>query len=119
MDPSPWAVYPDRMPFAAGAIAIDSGDVLILITLLVAPIAAIAFARSGPAWNSIGKGPLAIEKPPPDAEASGPQEEEALRSEVRQLVEAANARRARHGEAPLDVGEETERRLADLIGSSR
>jgi hypothetical protein len=119
MDPSPWAVYPDQMPSALGAIAIDSGTVLILITLLVTPIAAIAFARSGPAWNSIGKGPLAMEKPAPEAESSAEQDDAQLRLEVRQLVEAGNERRARHGEPPLDVGEETERRLADLIGSGR
>ena len=56
-----WAVYPWGMPFATGSVAIDSGTVLVLITVVVLPIAAIAFARSGPAWSSIGKGPLAID----------------------------------------------------------
>src|SRR5882757_7071313 len=115
MDPDIWGVYPDRMPFALGAISIDSGTVLILVTLIVTPIAAVAFARSGPAWNSIGKGPLAIEKPPPEAEAPAAEREAELRLEVRQLVAADNERRARRGEEPLDLDGETERRLADLV----
>ena len=112
--------YPGLAMLPLGSlIDIQAGFVLTLITLLVAPIAAVAFARSGPAWKAIGKGPLAIEEPPPEAESSADQEEAALRVEVRQMVEAANARRARRGESPVDVCEETERRLADLIGSRR
>jgi len=40
--------------------------------------------------------------------------DEALRDEVRQLVEARNERRIRRGEAPLDVDAEVERQLRDL-----
>ena len=98
-------------------MALSSGTVLVLITLLVAPIAAIAFARSGPAWKSIGKGPLALEERGPEDESPASGREEALRAEVRQLVLAANERRRRRGEAPLDVDAETQRRLADFVGS--
>jgi hypothetical protein len=97
--------------------ALSSGTVLVLITLFVLPIAAIAFARSGPAWKSIGKGPLALEEPDPDPVPPAAEGEEALRAEIRQLVLADNERRTRRGEAPLDVSAETQRRLADLIGS--
>jgi hypothetical protein len=38
----------------------------------------------------------------------------ALRAEVRQLVRARNARRARRGQPPLDVEAEVERQLRDL-----
>lgn len=107
------------MPFATGLVAIDSGTVLVAITLVVAPIAAIAFARSGPAWSSIGKGPLAIE-PEPLGEAPTAAEDEAeLREELRALVVAGNERRRRQGLEPLDVGAEVDRQLADLVGSRR
>jgi hypothetical protein len=105
------------MAAVALPIALSSGTVLVLITLLVTPIAAIAFARSGPAWKSIGKGPLALEEPAPEREPPGAEREEALRAEIRQLVLAANERRRRRGEPPLDVETETRRRLADLVGS--
>jgi hypothetical protein len=116
MDPPPWALYPWSMASLPIPIALSNGSVLVLITLAVVPIAAIAFARSGPAWRSIGKGPLAIEEPEPERKAPL-EDEENLRAEVRQLVLAANERRERRGEAPLDVANETERRLADRLGS--
>jgi hypothetical protein len=50
------------------------------------------------------------------AEADGGGHDEELRAEVRALVIARNERRARRGEEPLDVEEETDRQLADLIG---
>jgi hypothetical protein len=117
MDPPAWAGYPRFMAAAALPMALSSGTVLVLITLFVAPIAAIAFARSGPAWKSIGKGPLALEEPEPGREAPGAERERALRDEIRSLVLAANERRTRRGEPPLDVETETRRRLADLVGS--
>lgn len=40
-----------------------------------------------------------------------------LRAEVRQLVLARNERRLRQGLEPVDVEAETERQLADLVGS--
>jgi hypothetical protein len=102
-----------------GALTIDSGTVLILIPLLVAPMAAVAFARSGAAWRSIGKGPLAIEPvaPSADDEAMPAADDAELRAEVRELVHSGNERRLRRGEEPLDVEAETRRRLADFIGS--
>jgi hypothetical protein len=52
----------------------------------------------------------------PPGEAAGsasPVEESGLRAEVRQLVVANNERRARRGEAPLDVESEVERRMEE------
>jgi hypothetical protein len=105
------------MPSVPALLAVDSGTVLVLITLLVTPIAAIAFARSGPAWSSIGKGPLAIEPEPP--EEAPAEDEAALRAELRALVVAGNERRLRRGLEPLDVGAEVDRQLADLLRSRR
>ncbi len=102
------------MPFPAGAISLDPGTVLVLITVVVAPIAAAAFARSGARWSEVGRGPLAIEPEPPDAnEARAPLPgDPELRAEVRGLVLATNERRRREGREPLDVEAETDRRLA-------
>jgi hypothetical protein len=91
-------------------IEIDSGTALVLIVFLVAPIAAIAFARSGRAWREIGKGPFAV-----DREEDGRAMQEA---EVRQMVEAKAYLRERRGEPPIDVEAETQRELANLIGSA-
>jgi hypothetical protein len=94
-------------------MAIDSGTVLILITLVVLPIAAISFARSGGAWRGIGKGAFAIEQEapprrPPPAHVERAEQE----AEARQMLEARSYRRQRSGQAPLDVEAEV-RKLLD------
>ena len=99
------------------ATVVQNGSVLILITLLAAPIAAVAFARSGKAWRGIGRGPYAIDPdlPPRSVRPQPAPDSDATReAEVRQMIEAKSFRRQRRGEAPLDVEAETERRLADL-----
>jgi hypothetical protein len=98
------------------ATAVQNGSVLILITLVAAPIAAVAFARSGKAWRGIGRGPYAIDPdlPPRSVRPQPSPVSDATReAEVRQMIEAKSFRRERRGEAPLDVAAETERRLAD------
>jgi hypothetical protein len=54
-----------------------------------------------------------------DAEAGNPpaQFDAQLRAEVRQLVLSRNERRMRRGQEPLDVEAETDRQLADFVGS--
>lgn len=97
------------------AIGIQSGYVIAAITLLALPIAAIAFARSGPAWRSIGKGPLSIEQalPPPRIGGGEPPVDAAVQAaEARQMIEAKSFRRQRRGEAALDVEAEVTRMLA-------
>lgn len=102
------------------ATSVENGTVLMLITLIVLPIAAFAFARSGKAWRGIGRGPYAIDpdlpprsvRPLPSPVSRATQE-----AEVRQMLQAKSYWRERRGEAPLDVETETERRLADRLGS--
>jgi len=112
--------YSLSMAAPLAATDVDHGIVLIAITLVAAPIAAVAFARSGRAWRGIGRGPYAIDpdlpprsvRPQPSPVSRATQE-----AEVRQMIEAKSFRRVRRGESPLDVEGETERRLGDLIGS--
>jgi hypothetical protein len=91
--------------------------VLTLITLLVLPIALLAFARSGPLWQSVGKGPFAIEQeiPPPSriSQPDPPVDRRLQETEARQMLEAKSYRRQQRGEAPLDV----EAELARLLDS--
>jgi hypothetical protein len=117
------------------ATAVDNGMVLIAITLIVLPIAAISFARSGQAWRGIGRGPYAIDPDLPPRSPSAPRanqvfdpfageldshgqgDSQATReAEVRQMVEARAYVRSRRGAEPLDVDSEVKRRLADLVG---
>lgn len=96
-----------------GEIAIGTGTVVGLITLVTLPVAATAFARSGPVWRSIGRGPLAIdEDPPPRRVAQGGLVDRDLQAaEARQMLEAKSYRRQRRGESPLDVDAEVARLL--------
>jgi hypothetical protein len=96
-------------------IDIQAGYVLTLITLIALPVALIAFARSGPLWQSVGKGPFAIEQemPPPSrlAQPDPPVDRRLQETEARQMLEAKSYRRRQRGEAPLDVEAEVARLL--------
>jgi hypothetical protein len=102
-------------------IDIQAGFVLTLITLIALPIALIAFARTGPLWQSVGKGPFAIEQelPPPSrlAQPDPPVDRRLQEAEARQMLEAKSYRRQRRGEAPLDVEAEI-RQLLDSPGAA-
>jgi hypothetical protein len=79
-------------------------------------IGVAALMYSGRTWDDYGKNQLVM-----DHELSrGPQPGSAAASverddEIRQLLEARNARRARRGEAPLDVEDELRRLTAPQI----
>jgi hypothetical protein len=101
------------MALAPAAIGVDNGTVLVLITVVVLPIAAVAFARSGAAWRGIGKGAFGIDREPPasrtgEVKAVDRAEQEA---EARQMLEARSYRRQRRGEPPLDIEAEMSRLL--------
>ncbi len=98
-------------------MAIDNGSVLILITLAVVPVAAVAFARSGGAWRRIGKGDFAIEQ---QQQQRGPArlDRAAQEAEARQMLEAKSYRRVRSGLAPLDIEAEV-RELLSGAGAGR
>ncbi|MBK8295592.1 MAG: hypothetical protein IPK93_12910 [Solirubrobacterales bacterium] len=87
--------------------------VLLLLCVVIVPIAAIAFARSGRALDELGKGTFAIdrEKPgrgePANSETARAEQE----AEVRQMVEASAFRRRARGEPDIDVQSEIDRVL--------
>ena len=90
-------------------MAIDNGTVLALITVIVLPIAAVAFARSGPLWRGIGRGPFAIDQDLPARRPGGPAApvDPAIQAaEARQMIEAKSYLRQRRGESAIDVESE-------------
>jgi hypothetical protein len=96
-------------------MAIDNGTVLALITVVVLPIAAVAFARSGPLWRDIGRGPLAIDQdlPPRGRGAPALPTDPAIQAaEARQMLEAKSYRRQRRGDPAIDVESELREALA-------
>lgn len=103
------------MPFAIGAS--EFSLVLLLTVLVVVPIAAVAFARSGKALEELGKGRFAIDRD--DDLGSGMTASEAPAAaereraeEVRQMLEAADFRSQARGEGRIDVELEMERLMA-------
>jgi hypothetical protein len=74
--------------------------IVLFVVVAVAAVAAVwALVTSGGSYEQIGGGGLSVDEPRPAA----PAEREA---EIRQMLEARNARRAARGEAPLDVDAE-------------
>jgi hypothetical protein len=78
--------------------------------------AIFGLATSGKTWQELGKSRLLLERDMPRAPASAAAIVE-RDAEIRQLLEARNARRARRGEAPIDVETELQRLTAPRIDS--
>jgi hypothetical protein len=93
------------------------GIVLVVVVAFAAVVAIVAFVSSGGAYDQIGRGGLSLgdgaDRPPEPAgsPAAAAAEREA---EIRQMLEARNARRLRRGEEPIDVEAEVQRRLREL-----
>ncbi|HMJ35454.1 MAG TPA: hypothetical protein VK501_16215 [Baekduia sp.] len=97
----------------------DAFAIVLVVVLVGAVIAAIwASIGTGEAYRQIGRGGLSLDddsdrvggdgSQPTRATAAGDRE-----AEIRQMLEARNARRAARGQAPADV----EAELADLLGA--
>ena len=78
--------------------------VVVLVSALALVGAIVALATSGGSYDRIGAGGIAPADDEPRADVA---------AEVRQVVEARNARRIARGEPPLDVDAEVLRRLRD------
>jgi hypothetical protein len=92
------------------------GTVLWIVCILGAIAAFAALVTGRKTWKDYGKGGLSLDR---DA-ANGPAAGSAVatherNAEIRQMLEARNARRARRGEPPLDVDEELARLTAPMI----
>jgi hypothetical protein len=81
------------------------GLVIVVVVVLAAIVAVIAIAGSGRLYDQIGRGGLSLRdgsdrpaRDPTPAALAGEREEE-----IRQMLEARNARRVRQGKEPLDV----------------
>lgn len=106
-----------------GLTYVQSGYLMAAITLLVLPLAAFWFARSGPAWKELGKGRFGVMQsmPPPRLAQPSPEIDLAIQAaEARQMLEAKSYRRTRRGEEPLDVEAEMTALLdTELSGKAR
>src|SRR5918996_2563772 len=92
------AVLPSRMDGRATMSLMEEAFAIVLFVVVgVAAVAAVwALATSGGSYEQIGRGGLSVDERRPATEA----EREA---EIRQMLEARNARRAARGETELDV----------------
>jgi hypothetical protein len=94
------------------------GTVLWVVCILGLLIALAALATGGQTWEEYGKNRLLLDRDistsPKAGSAAALLERD---TEIRQLLEAKNARRARRGEAPIDVEQELRRLTAPQIDS--
>ena len=80
----------------------ESFAIVLFVVVGVAAVAAVwALVTSGGSYDQIGSGGLSVDKP-----AAGPATAAEREAEIRQMLEARNARRTARGEAPLDVDAE-------------
>ncbi|MGZ4266641.1 MAG: hypothetical protein ACXVS6_21300, partial [Solirubrobacteraceae bacterium] len=92
------------------------GTVLWIVCILgvIAAFAALVTGRK--TWKDYGKGGLSLDGDAPRRPAAGSAAAIHERNaEIRELLEARNARRARRGEPPLDVDEELARLTAPMV----
>ncbi len=81
---------------------------VVCIVAAIAAVAALISTRKG--WQEYGKSGLLLESEMTrSAAAGGPAADREREEEIRQMMEARNARRLRRGEAPLDVDQEIAR----------
>ena len=83
--------------------------VLLVVVIGAALVSIVTFVGTGKLYDQIGRGGLSLNEDvgrgiTPPKEAAGVREDE-----IRQLLAARNERRARRGQAPLDVEEELRR----------
>jgi hypothetical protein len=92
------------------------GPVLFVVCGLSIAGALLAIVSSGKTWEDYGRSRLLMDNDLPGAPRSGSAAALLERdTEIRQLLEARNARRARRGEAPLDVEAELKRLTAPQV----
>ena len=92
------------------------GTVVWVVGIAGALIAVVALIASDKAWQDFGKDGLLLDselrRPAPTGLLSASQERD---EEIRQMLQARNARRIRRGEQPIDIEEELGRLTAPLV----
>jgi hypothetical protein len=92
------------------------GTVLWIVCITGAILAVIALISSQKTWQDFGKDRLVLDSELPRGAAhSSPAAIRERDEEIRQMLEARNARRLRRGEQPLDVEEELAKLTAPQI----
>jgi parvulin-like peptidyl-prolyl isomerase len=87
------------------------GTVLIVVVIVAAVIAIATFVSLPKVYDQIGRGGLSLrDGPGPSSGDAGARDEE-----IRQMLDARNARRARQGREPLDVEAELARLQAPSV----
>jgi hypothetical protein len=90
--------------------------VIWVVCILALVIALGALIASRNTWEEFGKGRFVMDRDSAPAPEPGPGAAPAERdAEIRQLLEARNARRARRGEPPIDVEQELARLTAPAV----
>jgi hypothetical protein len=83
------------------------GTVIWVVCIAAAVIALVAIASSGKTWQDFGKDHLLLDSESPRSTGGGGAAERD--EEIRQMLQARNARRLRRGEEPIDVEQELRR----------
>ncbi len=92
------------------------GTVLWIVCAVGIVLALAALVTSRRTWDEYGKNRLLLDREAPTGPKPGSAAALGERdSEIRQMLQARNARRARRGEPPLDVEEELRRLTAPAI----
>jgi hypothetical protein len=95
------------------------GVVLIAVSIAAVVVAALSFYGSGRIYKDLGRrGALTMDEPdlpkgPKQPTGAAAQAE--AREEIRQMLEAKNARREARGQAPLDIDAEVEKLTAPQV----
>jgi hypothetical protein len=91
------------------------GTVLWIVCIGAAVVAVIGLISTRKTWDDFGKGGLLLDSEMPRGSEHSPAALRERDEEIRQMLEAGNARRARRGEPPLDVEQELAKLTAPRI----
>jgi hypothetical protein len=91
------------------------GIVIFAVVIGAAIVAVITLFGRSKAYEQIGRGGLSLRDEPMPTEPTGAVALRERDDEIRQMLDARNERRARRGEAPLDVEAELARLTAPAV----
>jgi hypothetical protein len=107
---------------AASALQDVFGPVLFVVVAVCVVVGLLTLGRARRSYDEIGRGGLSLrdgtDRPLREPAAGGLQAQAESEEEVRQLIAAHNAHRARRGEPPLDVEAELRRLRAPVVDAA-